>query len=365
MNSNKYGRPNSSRITRTYHLAPTTRAIRAALAISMTMLALGGSGAALAGTCSNDATANTESCDGAFTNLPGASFVPVADLTLVLGGSAPTSVTPAAGTVGIDASWGGNVDVISHADITTAGADGIHEYGSTSATLDNYGSITTHVTAAGANAADISAYGDVTVVNGGDILAYGTGSYAVTAVTAYSSHGNVSLDNLDTGTITANSTGGSAVAVNTYAKIGSVNVTNEGAISATSGNYVSATGINAIAGDFASVTNSGSISSAAGNYGTATGIHAVGLNSATVINSGNITANGSSGYGINAYASDGLATVSNTVDGTITVNANNATGIRADGYHGTSYVYNAATSMSPRPVASTPARRLSASRRRM
>jgi outer membrane autotransporter protein len=341
MNGYTNGRSNKTRITRTYKLAPTTRAIRAALAASMTVLALAGSSVALAGTCAVTAT-NTESCNGAFTNLPDGSFVPAVDLTLILGDSAPTSVTPAAGTVGVDASWGGNVGVISYADITTVGADGIHAYGSTSATLDNYGSITTNVTAAGANAVDISAYDDVTVVNGGDILAYSTGGFAVTAVTAYSSHGNVSLDNLDSGTITANSTGGNAVAVNASAHLGSVYVSNEGAISATAGNYVSATGINVVAGDYASVTNSGSIHVAAGNYGTATGIHAVGVNSATVINSGSIGAYGSTAYGINAYASDGLASVINAETGTITATAKgSATGIRAGGYHGTSYVYNA------------------------
>ena len=341
MSGKKNGHPDSTRTTRTYHVVPITRAIRAALAISVTMLALSGSGAALAGSCTSDATANTESCNGAFTNLPDGSFVPVADLTVVLGDSAPTSVSPAAGTVGVDASWGGNVGVISHADITTAGADGVHEYGSTSATLNSYGSITTNVTVAGANAMDISAYGDVTVVNGGDILAYSAGSYAVTAVTAYSSHGNVSVANLDSGTISAKSTGGGAVAVNASAHLGSVDVTNSGSISATAGNYASATGVNVGAGDAASVTNSGSIYAAAGNYGTATGIHSVGVNSTTVTNSGDITSKGPSAYGINAYASGGLASVANTIDGDITLTGNNLTGIRAGGYHGTSYVNNA------------------------
>ena len=372
MNTINNARPNKGRVIRTYHVAPTTRAIRAALAVSVTMLALSGSGVALAGTCTTDATTNTVSCDGAFTNLPGGSFTPVADLTLVLGDSAPTSVTPAAGTVGVDASWGGNVGVVSHADITTSGADGIQQYGSTSATLTNYGGITTDVTATGAEAASVSAYGDVTVVNDGPILAYSTGSYAVTALGAYSSHGNVSIDNQAAGTITATANSGTAIAVDAYAKIGSVTVGNEGAITATStsgaatgiyahatagdasvtnsgtisataGNYVNATGIHVVAGDTATATNSGSISVAAGNYGTATGIHAVGVNGATVTNSGSITGSGSTVYGINDYASTGLASVTNTSTGNITLTGSNITGIRASGYHGTHYVNNAGT----------------------
>jgi len=365
MNGNTNGRPNKGRITRTFQLAPTTRAIRAALAASVTMLALAGSGAALAGSCTTDPTTNTVSCDGDFTNLPGGSFVPVADLTLILGDSAPTSVTPAAGTVGVEASWGGKVGVVSHADIATAGADGIHEYGSTSATLGNYGGITTNVTAAGAEAVGISAYGDVTMVNGGPILAYSTGAFDVTAVDAYSSHGNVSVDNLLAGTITATAYGGKAVAVDAYAKTGSVTVSNEGTITATStknsatgiyahstggdasvtnsgtvsatgGNYVNSTGINVVAGGDATVTNSGSIDFSGGHYATATGIHATGVSGATVTNSGSITGNGATVYGVNAYASGGLASVANS--GVITLTGNSLTGIRA--YSSGSYVNN-------------------------
>ena len=373
MNANTNGRLNKGRFSRTYHVAPTTRAIRAALAISVTLLALSGSGASLAaGTCVNDATPNTVSCNGDFTNLPGGSFVPVADLTLILGDNAPTSVTPAAGVVGVDAAWGGNVGVVNHAAITTAGADGILQYGSTTATLTNDGGITTNVTAAGVEAASVSAYGDVTVVNGGPITAYSAGAFDVTAVGAYSSHGNVSVDNTSTGTITANAASGKATAVDAYAKIGAVTVSNEGAISATSisnsatgiyahasagdasasnsgtisasgGNYVNSTGIHVVAGNNATANNSGSISVAAGTYATATGIRVVGVGSATVTNSGSITGNGATVYGIKGYASGGLSSITNTSTGDINLTGNSLTGIRADGYHGTSYVNNAGT----------------------
>ena len=129
MNGNKNGRHNQARINKTIKVAPTTRAIRAALAVSATMLALSGSGVALAGTCAITSL-NTVSCNGVFTEtVPGTIFVPTIDMTLVLGDSAPTSVTPAVGDIGIDAGWGGNVGVISQADITTDLADGVHQVG--------------------------------------------------------------------------------------------------------------------------------------------------------------------------------------------------------------------------------------------
>jgi hypothetical protein len=109
MHTHTNGRLNKTRLTPTLPVTPVTRAIRAALAISATLLALGGSGTAIAQSCVFTTPA-TETCEGAFTNtLPDPSFfTPVTDLTLVLGDSAntvPTSVTPAAGLMGIDANW--------------------------------------------------------------------------------------------------------------------------------------------------------------------------------------------------------------------------------------------------------------------
>ena len=51
MNGNTQRGPNRSRIYRTMKVAPTARAIRTALALSAAMLALSGSGVAMAGTC--------------------------------------------------------------------------------------------------------------------------------------------------------------------------------------------------------------------------------------------------------------------------------------------------------------------------
>jgi hypothetical protein len=367
MNSAKNGRRNKTRITRTYHLAPTTRAIRAALAASFTALALAGSVNAFAGTCSNDAATNTESCDGDFSNLPGGSFVPVVDMTLVLGDSAPTSVTPAAGTVGIEASWGGDVGVITDANITTDGADGIHQYGSTSATLSNTGSISTAVTAAGVNAVDIGSSGNVSVVNSGDIAATATGAYDVTTVSAYSINGNVSFDNKATGMVTASAQDGNAIAVAVSAD-GNGFVYNEGAIVAHSDNGI-AIGVLAYTGYLAIARNHGSIAATSDNgqatgeavvggvysyafndgtitatsgHDQATGIAAYGTTRTGVYNSGSITATGTDGTATGVLAqSSGIGRANVTNSGSIQATSSyHAAGVLAVSDGGYAVVHN-------------------------
>src|SRR4249919_649726 len=66
MNGNKSGA--GKRNIRTIKVAPTTRAIRAALALSATMLAMSGSGVAFAaGTCTSPVTAGDPVvCNGTF-----------------------------------------------------------------------------------------------------------------------------------------------------------------------------------------------------------------------------------------------------------------------------------------------------------
>jgi len=123
MNGSNNRRLNKGRYTRTYKIAPTTRAIRAALAVTATMLALGGSGYASAGTCTYDLPTNTETCTGAFlTSVP--TIAPVNDMTLIVGTSGGTdTVAPPAGTYGIDAqdpAWTGDVTVTNYAGITTS-----------------------------------------------------------------------------------------------------------------------------------------------------------------------------------------------------------------------------------------------------
>jgi outer membrane autotransporter protein len=339
MNGNTNGCLSKTRITRTFKLAPTTRAIRAALAASFTVMALAGSGVALAGTCVTTAT-DTVSCNGDFTNLPDGSFVPAVDLTLILGDSTPTSVTPAAGVIGVDATWGGNVGVISHATVTTAGADGIHQYGSTSATLSNDGSITTNVTAAGANAVDISAYGDVGVVNNGPIDAYSTGVYDVTTVSAYSIHGKVTVDNQSAGTISATAQDGNAIAL-FASSYGDNVVSNEGTITASTV-YGIAVGVVAQAyNGNASVTNSGNIS-ATSTYYQAVGLLASSSNGyATLGNSGTVRATGGQDQAIGIDASAALgSSIDNSGNVYATSSQGESIGISAESYSGTASVTN-------------------------
>jgi len=343
MNANTNGRLNKTRRTPNLTVAPVTRAIRSALAISATLLALGGSGAAIAqGTCTFT-TPTTVSCDGAFTTtVPGTFFTPVADLTLVMGDTAPTSVTPAAGLMGIDANWSGSVGVTSYADITTVGATGIFAYSTYTATVSNQGSITTNVTASGAKAMDINAYGDVSVVNNGPVNAYSTGVYDVTAVNAYSSRGTVSVDNQSAGTITATAQDGNAIAVNASG-YSAVTVTNEGAITASSVNGIAVDILAQSYNGNVNVTNSGGIV-ATSTDGQAVGVLASG-DTAYVLNSGSaasitVTSGPDAAVGIEAYGHAG-ANVFNT-GGSITVTSNGgtATGILAEAYKGAARITN-------------------------
>src|SRR5688572_18047369 len=109
-----------------FKLAPTARAIRSALATSTVMLALAGSNAALAGTCTVTGL-NEVTCNGVFTDdvantVPVIASVP--DLTLIVGDDGSTTVNPPAGSNGISSTWGGDATVISYAEINTDGGDG-------------------------------------------------------------------------------------------------------------------------------------------------------------------------------------------------------------------------------------------------
>ena len=332
MHTHTNGRLNTTRLTPALPVAPVTRAIRAALAISATLLALGGSGAAMAQSSVPTAPA-TETCEGVFTSTLSGPTPPVVDLTLVVGDSAntiPTSVTPLSGLMGIDAAWSGSVGVTSYADITTVGATGIFAYSTTTATVNNQGSISTNVTAAGAKAMDVNANGDVSVVNNGTINAFSTGVYDVTAVNVSSINGNTAVDNQALGTITATAQDGNAIAVNAYA-LGAVTVTNEGTITANSSSVYGdiAAGILAQAGNGnASVTNSGSITATSTSY-QAEGILSSSNNGyASVINAttGSVTAIGGEDqtFGLEASSELGSTVVNN---GSVTVTSSNGTAV--------------------------------------
>jgi hypothetical protein len=267
---------------------PATRAIRAALLGSATLFALVAAPAAFAQTCTDTATLEV-TCSGTFTDdvansIPPGSALP--DLTLILDDT--TVVTPADGVSGLTADWGGDTGVMSSANITTNGADGIHQQGTTSASLYSYGDITTEALVADDNAIDISALGDVTVVIGGDVLAYNTGAIDVRAVAAESTAGSTHVTVDEYGSVTAQAYDGYATAVGAVGLL-DVGVSNSGAIAAYS-TYDGALGVTAIAttGD-ATVQNFGTVG--AYGYYSAEGVAInAALGDAIGYNSGDITA---------------------------------------------------------------------------
>src|SRR5688572_19787757 len=129
-------------------VAPVTRAIRSALAVSAAALALSAPVAGMAaGTCSFDTPSHAYACDGGFNHIissqviPDTNFAPPVDLTVVPGDQWPASANSEASD--IDALWAGIAPVFSHAGtgIDTSGV---------------------------AEASDASRVDDVTLVGGGD-----------------------------------------------------------------------------------------------------------------------------------------------------------------------------------------------------
>lgn len=316
MNSVQYTGVRKARVQAMPTVAPITRAIRAALTVSATMLALSAPAIGMAGTCSYDVVSNTYACNGDFIQaLPESGFVPPADLTLVLGNEVPTSVNPAPGEAGVEASWAGDVSVIAYAGtgIVTSGADGIHAYSADAATqVSNYGSIDTAVTAAGVEALDVGAVYDVTLVNGGDAFANdASGSYGVVTANVFSISGDISIENQVDGTLGASAFDGDATALSARAQgaYAAIEIGNEGVINADSV-YGDAIGIFASGGDI-SVQNSGGV--LASGYTSAIGIDVSGKYG-MVDNTGSIVAEAAAdsgsyvpAIGVRAFAYDARA----------------------------------------------------------
>ncbi|WP_350016519.1 hypothetical protein ABNK63_01750 [Rhodanobacter sp. IGA1.0] len=332
--STQRGAPRRTRVLASQPVAPISRAIRAALAVSATMLTLfapAASWAADSGTCSYDAVSNTYACNGDFSQpIADAGFIPPADLTVVLGDQLPSSVHPDAGYIGIDAAWAGDISILVNAgsSIQTAGADGIHAYGSDATTrVSNYGSIATAVTAEDAEAMDIGGVHDVTVVNGGSVLASDAdGGHDVIGASVFSDYGSVQFDNLAGAVIGASAYDGSATALLAASQgyYGQLAISNAGVINADS-IHGDASGIVASAASqgYANIQNSGSVQ--ASGYASAVGIEAYGEYSSTVDNSGDVGAAASAAGGATAYGvsnlSYHLSYLYNDAPGTITATA--------------------------------------------
>ncbi len=273
MSTTKYvGGSSMSHQTRDIEVAPVTRAVRAALAISVAALALGGP--AVAGTAPNNAPAQVATQSGALTGLDA---YPV-DLTLVQSGGIPSSVIASP--------------------ITTL---------------------------------NMVQSGDITYTNAGTIAVSTTGAYNANAIYAESTDGgNVSVDNQATGVLTANAEYGNAIGIFGYTVGGNVSEHNAGAITTTSTNGL-ADGIFASGGKVDVTTDAGSSISATG-FNWAAGIEAQGDDLTTVNNAGDITATAnvstdSKAFGI--YTTGGADGISVANSGTIHASGAYATGIYA------------------------------------
>ena len=324
------------RIYRTIKVAPTARAIRSALALSAALLALSGSGAALAGTCAVTSL-NEVTCNGVFTDDV-TNTVPVInlveDLTLIVGTDGTTTVDPAAGSNGITSTWNGDAVVVNYAEINVQDAYGIYMYSiDGTASVTNDGSIYAYSAAADATGIYAGAYYDVSVVNGGDILAGAATLSAtnVTGVSTYSYDGVSNVTNEATGTITAASYGGTATGISGYGYYGST-VTNDGDLNASSINGFAVGGWSVASDGDAVFNNNGTIESYS-LTGDTVGAGAISFyGNAAVYNDGSIDAGGG-GYatGVEVLSAGADAIVDN--GGTITVTSYNAdaTGVAAYG----------------------------------
>jgi outer membrane autotransporter protein len=302
-------------------LSPLARAVRGAFAASAAMLALAGSGPALAGDCTAPAD-NTIHCNGDFNDTLA---FDVEDLTLVVGDEAPSTITPAAGAPGILADWEGDIAVVSAADITTLYADGIDAIGNGDIVVGNSGAIDAE---SFGQAIGIYAYsydGDVTVSNGGSILAY---AYAGLADGNFASGENVSVGNAGDGLIVA--LGYDWAAGIEAQGSDSVDVTNDGDIAVRTYGAGEGFGIYAAGGDGgATVGNTGTVY--VRGYDQATGIYATASGDIDVDNSGGVYAGYlafddagnpfSSSYATAIFATSDTAGTATTVENTGTLQA--------------------------------------------
>ncbi len=260
---------------RVIQVSPLARAVHLAFAAS---LALTGSGAALAGTCSSPATDSIECTRAVTDNSVGQQ---VSDPTRVLDPEGvPTSVT----AFGAAAALSGSTGLTSPADIASASAAAF----------------------------------SVDIVNSGPITKSGSGD--VIGIDADFDGADISIVNRATGAIDVESVDGLADGI--FAGGDSVSVKNQGNIEADGFNW--AAGIEAQSYDLTTVTNNGDISATATAndetdhvYGSAFGIYATGGEAGVKVNNkGAIATDGVFATGVLAQGG-GPVTVSNTGDITV------------------------------------------------
>ncbi|WP_240125670.1 hypothetical protein [Thermomonas alba] len=268
-----------ARNRRVFKVAPVTRAVRSALAVSALTLAIGFGGAATAATPQAAVSAHALRIERSALD-----FAPVQDLTVVpllvpggAGGGTPTL---------IGGYYPGDANIVNNAPIIESqpgNAFGIYAY---------------------------SGAGNVSIVNGalGAISAHSDTGNAI-GIYGYALAGDVAITNA--ASIVADAPNGLADAI--FASGNDVTVINTGSLTATG--YTWAAGIEAQAGNGVAVTNTGSITATASN-GLAYGIYATGDASASVVNAGNITARGYYATGIHAESGGDVA-ITNYAGGSI------------------------------------------------
>lgn len=305
-------------------VAPVTKAVRTALALSAIALAsVSGTAFACDPPVVVGSSTSVECNDPAY--LSGIGINAVDDLTVVVGNlGGPVSVTPGFGQVGIGlfATGDASLDVSSSTTISTNGANGIDVFAYGEASVTNAGSI--YVT--GGNGIDVFGLDGASIVNDGVVDV--TGSGFVTGLSAVSAYGDVSIVN--NGSVRVDST---SVGVGVYgAGAGNISITNNG--------YVDAYGVDVGVGlagfsdSGVSIENLGAVY-AGSKYGLAAGVFANG-DDVNVYNGGFIGATSVFGdaFGVSAYAGYGQASVRNAGDIEAVSFYGTATGIEALGFGG-------------------------------
>ncbi|WP_159016270.1 hypothetical protein [Cognatiluteimonas profundi] len=223
------------------------------------------------------------------------------------------------GDTTITNSAGGSIDVNGIG--LALGALGLSTYGNVS--VVNAGDIRSYADGEAVSVFASSTHGDVSVQNSGLALAYSNSNVAI-GLFGRANDGTVSIDNSNEAIALSNS--GSASAIRATGL--TVSVDNSGLAYASSygGN---AKGIDVYAVDLATVDNSGA-AVALSEYGNATGIYAIGGNDVSITNA----------VGAGIYAYSGYASAQGVIGfayGDITVD--NAGQITAEGYNGAVGVY--------------------------
>ncbi|TXH17135.1 MAG: hypothetical protein E6R00_04905 [Gammaproteobacteria bacterium] len=257
------GKQNDGNTRRGIKLAPMTRAVRSALAVSAMALGLGAAGTAMA------AAQQVPVAQVLQTQRAAIDFAPVHDLTVVDALFAPLAIAVTdAGDVAID-----NVDpiVVSDPLYSVVAISGYSTGGNVDIT-----------NAAGADLTAASGYGDAIGIYG------------------YSATGDVAIDNAADIDVYS----GLGLADGIFASGANVEIANSGAISVDG--YTWAAGIEAQAVDVVNVANTGDITASVYSNGHAYGIYATGSD-VTVVNEGNVGVQGYYATGIEAQSYGDIA----------------------------------------------------------